>query len=358
MTGINRFCAECGVTNELLHDHFCERCYWKYHSIVKPSLTNLNITTCIECFGVKLPSGWTYLNDTNDIPFEVANSAMKYLKANAEAYVDISEISDVDWTNSKPEFEIIYEASEDVIDGFQKHLEFITLSVALEKGICKVCVSKKSGSASSIVQLRAKKRVLTTGEIKKYSMMALELSDDQISENPNAYISDVIENHGGLDFYFGNKWTADNFISRLQKHILGHKEKNFKLVTEDKKGQRVYSITYLYRIPEVQPGDLINYDEKLFYVTHINNKTISIKSLVDKSKAKVSDWNSLTALRMIPEEVRKLVVSEDYNTQSYLMMDMNSYETEEVSNDRFPNKLEIGSELTLLKWQDEYYLPL
>ncbi len=358
MTSINRFCAECGVTNVPFHDHFCEKCYWRYNSIAKPSLTNLKITICIECSGIKLPSGWTYLSNLNDIPFEIANSAIKYLKANPEAYVDIASISDIDWTNPKPEFEIVYEVSEEIIDEFQKHQEAVSLSVGLEKGICKVCVSKKSGSASSVVQLRAKKRELTLNEVKKYSQMALDVSTEQISENPNAYISDVIENHGGLDFYFGNQGTADNFISRLQKHILGHKEKNFKLITEDKKGQRVYSITYLYRIPEVRPGDLIDYEDKLYYVSHINNKTVSIKSLVDKSKVKLSDWNSLTTLRIIPDEKRKLVVSEDYNAHSYLMMDMTTYETEEISINRFPNKLEIGSELTLLKWQNEYYLPL
>ncbi|OLS20213.1 MAG: hypothetical protein HeimC2_06410 [Candidatus Heimdallarchaeota archaeon LC_2] len=356
--GINRFCAECGATDKPLYENFCDLCYWKYHTIAKPTMSRLGITVCIECYGVKLPLGWTYLNSVNDIPGEIANSAIKFLKANPEAHVDITNVGDVDWSNPKPEFDILYEISENIIEEFEPHQESVLLSIVLERGICKVCVSKKSGSASSVVQLRAKNRVLNVKEVNKYTEMALDISKDQLSENPTAYISDVIENHGGLDFYFGNQWTASNFISKLQRYIVGHKEKNFKLITEDKKGQRVYSITYLFRIPEIQPGDMIDYNNELFYVTHINNRFVSIKSMVDNSKAKVTDWKSLTVLRQTPVEVRKLVVSEDYNTNSYLLMDLTSYESEEISTKRFPAKLEIGSELTLLMWQEEYYLPL
>ena len=41
-------------------------------------------------------------------------------------------------------------------------------------------------------------------------------------------------------------------------------------------------------------------------------------------------------------EIRKLIISEDKITQSYLLMDLNNYETIEVSKSRFPVSLAIS----------------
>ncbi|MFV2016801.1 MAG: NMD3-related protein, partial [Candidatus Heimdallarchaeota archaeon] len=334
MVEINRFCAECGSTNRPLHDNFCQNCYWHYHSLAEPSTNDLDFTICNECYSVKLPSGWTVVTNINDIPFEIAQASVKYLQTDEDTYVDIEEITPVDWTNPKPEFQIKYKTTSDKIKEFDEFYEFYDFNVSIGRGICKVCVAKKTGSSSTVVQLRAKNRPLTQGEITKFSQLALNVSQDKLTENPTAYLSDIIENHGGLDFYFGNQWTGENFISELQKIILGHKEKNFKLITEDKKGQRVYAITFLYRIPEVRSGDLIAYQNELYNVINLSRKSIKIRSLVDRSKLSIYDWNSLNLLRILPEEIRKVVLSKDYNSDTYLFMDVNSFENEEVLSSR------------------------
>ncbi|MHA2097138.1 MAG: NMD3-related protein [Candidatus Kariarchaeaceae archaeon] len=358
MTKINRFCAECGEVNKALYENFCQDCYWKFHSLAKPKSKELEFTICNECYSVKLSSGWTYLKHIDETPSEIANSSIKFLNIIDQTYVDIHEITHVDWMNPKPKFTITYEITSNNIEEFDEHREYHSFDISIGRGTCKVCVSKKSGSASTIVQLRAKNRNLSEREIKKYSEMAFNTSQDQISDNPKAYLSDIVENHGGLDYYFGSSWTAENFISTLQKLIVGHKEKNFKLITEDKKGQRVYSVTYLFRIPEVKPRDVIEHNNELHKVVAINNKSVVLRNLVDKTKSRVYDWNTLTKLREQPEECTKIILSKDYATNCYLLMDNSSFESEEVNITRFHRELEIGSEIKLLKWKNKYYLPL
>lgn len=358
MVEINRFCAECGSLDSPLYENFCQNCYWKFYSLSKPSTGELNFTICNECYSVKLPSGWTIIQNIDDIPSEIAQASVKFLPTDEETYVEVEEISPVDWTNPKPEFRIKYEISSDNIKEFDEHTEYHSFEIDIERGICKACVAKKTGSSSTIVQLRAQNRPLTSNEVTKYSSIALNISQDQLKENPVAYISDVIENHGGLDFYFGSQGTGENFVSELQKIILGHREKNFKLVTEDKKGQRVYEITYLYRIPEVRAGDVIAYEGELHNVINLSRKTITLRSMVDRSKLPIYDWKNLTRLRILPDEVQKMVISRDYTTDTYLLMDMKSFENEEVVASRFYKELEIGEEIKLLRWEDKYYLPL
>ncbi|MHA2290402.1 MAG: NMD3-related protein, partial [Promethearchaeota archaeon] len=342
MVKINRFCAECGALDKALHENFCQDCYWKFHSSANPRSLSLNFTICNECYAIKLPSGWTYLNHIDEIPLEIGNSAIKFLNVDDQTYVDIKEISPADWTNPKPEFTITYETISDTIEEFEEHREEHTFDISIGRGVCKVCVSKKSGSASTVVQLRAKNRKLTESEVKKYTEMALNISQEHLSNNPTAYLSDIFENHGGLDYYFGSQFTAENFITLLQKHIIGHKEINFKLITEDKKGQRVYSITYLFRIPEVKPGDIIDYKDELHNVVTINNKSVILRNLVDRTKEHVHDWKKLVKLQDQIEENTKIIVSKDYSTNSYILMDNVSFESEEVNVDRFPVELDVG----------------
>ncbi|MCE7733841.1 MAG: hypothetical protein GPJ54_03115 [Candidatus Heimdallarchaeota archaeon] len=358
MVEINRFCAECGALNSPLHENFCQNCYWKFYSLAKPSAQDLKITMCNECYSIKLPLGWTIIQHIDDIPSEIAQASVKFLNIDEETYVEIEEITPVDWTNPKPEFQIKYEVSSNVIEEFDEHTEYHSFEIDIERGICKACVAKKSGSSSTVVQLRAQNRALTSTEVTKYSNTALNISQDQLKENAVAYISDVIENHGGLDFHFGNQGTAENFVSELQKMILGHREKNFKLVTEDKKGQRVYAVTYLYRIPEVKSGDVIDYQDELHNVINLSRKTITLRSMVDRSKLSIYDWKNLRQLRISPDEVRKMVISKDFTSNTYLLMDMTSFENEEIPVSRFHEVLEIGEEITLLRWNDKYYLPL
>ena len=251
----------------------------------------------------------------------------------------------------------IFEIENSDIASFETHSEKLETEIKIHGGTCTTCVKKKTGSGEVTVQFRAKNRKLLQVEIDSATTVAFSLASSMNIESKDAYLSEIIENHGGLDFYFGNDLIAETFIQKLKNIWIGHYEKNFKLITEDADEKRVYSVTHLYRIPNIIPAELIEFENRLASVISVNKNGVLIKFLNTKTTKLTKKWDKLVAIDPSPELVKKLVVSENHKENSYLIMDMNNYQTEELAKDFFINKLETSQEYDFYKWKDNYYLP-
>ena len=236
-----------------------------------------------------------------------------------------------------------------------KHIRKIRTEIKFMEALV-LPVEKKTGSEKSQFNLEQK--------IENYckpklicNTVAFTLASSMNVESKDAYLSEIVENHGGLDFYFGNDLIAESFIQKLKNIWIGHYEKNFKLITEDADEKRVYSVTHLYRIPKIIPAELIEFENRLASVISVNKNGVLIKFLNTKTTKLTKKWDKLVAIDPSPELVKKLVVSENHKEDSYLIMDMNNYQTEELAKDFFINKLETSQEYDFYKWKDNY-LPL
>ena len=355
MINTRRFCAACGITDTPLHEYFCRNCFWINTRMAKPSMKRIDINYCLECFALKLPSGWSGQNSRKEIGNIIAHSFNKMLNLAESTVIENFTPVEIKWIHPNPEFSILYHLSNSSIPVFEIHREDHMLHYKLQKGICKVCVQKKTGSGEILVQFRVNNRSISSWEQNYATKIAIELTSIHSYESPNSYLSDINENHGGLDFYFGNSLIAESFIEKLKEKWIGHFEKNFKLVTEDKQKKKVYRVTYLYRIPEVVRGDLIEYNEELYYASKVTKSGVHIQSLLDHTRIIVKEWKTLIPANPAPFPVRKLVLSEDQRNTSYQIMDLGDYTTIEIEMKRFQKGLPVGQEVTLLLWNDKFY---
>ena len=351
-----RFCAECGKQNVPLHDNFCQDCYWHFNQLATLKKTRVELAYCLECGSVKLKSGWTGPNYKEEIPEIIAYAHFNNISAPPTVIIDVAEISEIHWINPNPEFIISYSVISDQILEFEPHEEIKEMEVKIQGGTCTTCIKRKTGSGDVTVQFRAKNRQISKEEMDTATTLAFTHSADMSYESQEAYISDIIESYGGLDFYFGNDAVAEAFIDSIKKQWIGHYEKNYKLVTEDKDERKIYAVTHLFRLPEVQIGDIIEWEDELHIVKYISKSGIHLQSLVDRSRSITKDWEDLKPLDPPPKLENKLIVSEDVQADSYLVMDMTSYNTFEIQRSRFPRSLEISGEETFLVWKDKLYL--
>ena len=352
-----RFCANCGATGVGLHDNFCSICYWKLNTFVSVKKDRLEIAYCLECGSIKQPSGWSDKSIQDEIPEKIAYAFIRNIVAHDEADILIHSISNINWLNPNPEFIIEYLIRGDIIEEFSSHEVIIPVEIKLLGGICTLCVKKKTGADEVTVQFRALNRNLTKEEKDFATKLAFELSAEMEAEMPSAYISDIAEYHGGLDFSIGDNSLGEAIISGFKKRWIGQHEKNYKLITESKDNKRVYRTTHLFRIPEVRIGDLVIFKSSLFKIMNVHRAGVVIKSIRTYEKETTTKWKKLIIPLIPPQEIKKIVISEDFSNSTYLLMDLNTFENEEVDKSNFPVDLPVGEEITLLLWEDNYYLP-
>ncbi|MHA2251094.1 MAG: NMD3-related protein [Candidatus Kariarchaeaceae archaeon] len=355
MISERRFCAECGKKGVPLKDSFCQNCYWKYFRIAKPRKSRIDVAYCLTCGSLKLPAGWTGANEKNEIPEITAHAYSKFLHTHTDAIISIQDVEEINWLNPNPEFHVSYNISINNVEEFSLHTEEHFLYFKIHGGICKTCVKKKTGTSDVTVQFRAHNRPVNKTEEDIVTNTAFDLVNQLSYESPESYLGEIIEVHGGLDLYFGNTMIADEFITRLKDIWIGHHEKNFKLITEDKEKKRVYRVTHLYRIPGLVAGDYIDLENELYLVDQISKNGIHLGSLIDKSRILVRKWMDLAIAAPAPFPIRKIILSFDKTASSYLIMDLKDYSTEEIGMNYLGENLPIGEEMTLLSWKERYY---
>ncbi|MDH5647085.1 MAG: hypothetical protein OEZ01_13820, partial [Candidatus Heimdallarchaeota archaeon] len=157
---------------------------------------------------------------------------------------------------------------------------------------------------------------------------------------------------------FGNVAIAELFVEKLKKKWIHHTEKNYKLVTEDKDAKRIYQVTFLFKIPEVKVDDYVVFQNDLHRVKQVSAEYISLISMLNHHLITTTDWVDLKAIDPTPYLITKLVVALDSVNESYLLMDLRDYTSEEVNVNRFPNSLNVSNEVNLLVWENQYYLPI
>lgn len=352
----SEFCYRCGKTNVPLHDSICQECYWKDHYAAQLKFSELELNLCKHCGAVMLPNGWSKSNSAATLPDFLAGIAPSWVKTSIDNMVTATPVIQPHWEMAKPQLDLEIEVIDESISEFSPHSEYHMLIIQFLWSICPACAKRETGG-DIIFQLRAVKRALLPAEI-DFVEATFRNIITQVSEEDNlAFVSDVIARHQGYDFKVGSKAVVDAVIEILKKKWTAHIETNYSLVGEERDGTRKYSITYLYKLPGVVHGDYVNYQGKLCIVSHFNQAAVILVDILNLESIIVRDWLQLIPTDPLPFNVHYLVVSQDYNTDTYEFMDLQDYHTFEVAKNRFPQPLPIGGEVDLYLWQDELYLP-
>ena len=349
------FCAICGNTNAPLYDAFCEVCYWKENQSISLKQKSVDLGICIECGAVHLPSGWTNSNTEEDIIQTVLDNTYRWINADIDVEIETQPLQWPRWEDGKPQLIVEITAMDNRIEEFNIHMEQQSLEFNFNWSTCKACGMKKTGGNVTL-QFRANNRQMTEEEKSEFEAMVTELVQKSQKINPMAFVVNVTETKYGLDLKLASKLLAESIIAELKKKWIGVAEKNFKLVGEDRDGQRKYAATYLYRIPGVVPGDFVEFEGQLALINSISSKGVEATYVRNGEQITIEKWEDLLPTDPKPFPVSYLIVSHNHSTESYELMDLQDYHTFEVQQDEFPIPLPIGETLLFLEWRGKIFL--
>jgi len=263
------FCVDCGEEKPIFRDGSCIECYLKNHQFTKaPEI--IDIPICNHCSAYKYKSHWF------NQPFE------KILKKYINHTFTISkDLHDTDFETSyveKQDFiycDIIVKAKLDdhIISETQQ------IKIRLKNNVCETCSKQFGGYHEAIIQIRPYNKKLKDDELEKIQLYVENLVYSMYEKgNHKLFIADMGKEHGGLDFYLSDKHAAYAITKKTQEEYGGEitiSSKNIGM----KDGKQLYRFTYLLRLLQYQPSDIIEYKNELYIVLKISNNIIRVKNL-------------------------------------------------------------------------------
>ena len=338
------FCVECGKEGPIFRDGICTDCYLKTHSLSRgPKIIDLPI--CTHCGSYKYKNTWV-----SDLFDEVLRRVIK------NAFHISNELKKVDITtecNEKGE-EI---GCKVIISGFLDNVEITEehkILVRMRKTVCDVCSKRFGGYHEAIVQIRADKRKLTKDELDNIRSNVESLVGSlQTKGNRGLFITDIGEEHSGLDFYLSDKGSALAVAKKIQGQYGGSIKQSSKNMGM-KDSRQIHRMTYLLRLPAYRKGDFISYENSFFCISSINGNKVHVFELSNWVE-RVFDVNELEKASIIGgEELIKEMILVSQAKEEVQIMDPKTYKTFDVrkpKNNPFESKM-----IRIVKLNDELYL--
>ena len=338
------FCVECGKIGEIFRDAVCVDCYMKAHSFTKgPDV--ISLSTCPHCGSYKYKNSW--ITDSFD---EILKRWIKHL-------FDISREINKPKISTEHKEEKEYIKSKVTITGFLDNIQITEehdTIVRIKNDVCDVCSKRFGGYHEAIVQVRADNRNLTKKEItmiKKYVESLVKSLQEK--GHRGLFITDMGEEHGGLDFYISDKGSAKTITKKIQESYGGDIKKSSKNIGM-KDGRQTYRMTYLLRLPSIRKGDFISHEGAIFNIYTISRNKVHILELSGWTE-KIFDIKELENDNIIGrDELIKEMILVSQTKEEVQLMDPKTLKTFEV---RKPKNISYDlKEVKIVKIEDEIFL--
>ncbi len=230
-------CASCGRESE---HAICGRCLAKREKLIRhPGV--VEIISCPKCGRFKFSGKWV------EIEFEEALD--KAISSSFYVHPEY-EVRDIEFDGDGHFYRF---KAKGIVRGDYVDQEGF-FEVKVKKETCQKCSREAGGYYEAIIQLRAKNRSLLEEEIRRVS----EIISEEISSSGSerSFLTKVEERKEGLDFYIGDSKVAKKVARRIVREM-GAEFKESPKIAGRKDGVDVYRMTYLVRLPEYFPGDVV-----------------------------------------------------------------------------------------------------
>ena len=338
------FCVECGKEKKLFKNGVCLDCYIENNSFSKgPEV--IDIISCPRC------NSYKYKNTWKTEPFEA--TLKRFIK-------DIFYISgELKRTQIKIECnekgkqikcKIIISGSLDDKKVEEQHF----LEVHIKRSVCDVCSKRYGGYFEAVLQIRADKRKLTREEIKNIKLEVKRLVEDTKNRgNRGLFITDIAEEHDGIDFYLSEKGIAYDIAKKIQRQYGGIIKRSSKNIGM-KDSRQIYRMTYLIRLPSYKEGDFILFRDSFFQIsTIVRNKVHAVE--LSNWVEQVFDSKELRKVHMVggKESIKEMILVSQ--TQNEIQaMDPKSYKIVYIKK---PKKVSFDSTMIkLVKLEEHVFL--
>lgn len=281
------FCVECGKDGPIYKNGVCIDCYLKTNSFSKgPSI--IDIVVCPHCGSFKFKNTWT-----SDLLGDVLRRVVKenFQISRELSKIDINPVCKE--SKEGADCKIYVSGSVENNEITEEH----DLQIRFKKTSCEVCSRRFGGYHEAIIQVRVEERKLTKKEEKNIILLVEnQVEYLQSKGNRGLFITDIGEEHGGLDFYISDKGAAFVITKKIQEEYSGQIKQSSKNIGI-KDSRQVHRMTYLIRLPPYKKDDFIEYDNNIYQILNmqankvkminLSNWEVSIFNIKNLQKAKI-----------------------------------------------------------------------
>ncbi len=251
-------CALCGRESEY---SICGECLSKKVELVATP-NAIELIQCPICGSYRL-NKWKRVDVYEALSYHFFKSAFFY---------DEFEIDDIDF---RLEGNMCKVAIRGSLRGHRIDVEEV-FKVKIKRIACEKCSRRSGGYYESVIQIRAKNRLLEDEEIYAVSR-AIEDVIEKEADNPKAFVTKIEERKEGIDIYLGDKKIGEK-VSRSIARNFGAEIKESKSIAGREDGRDFYRFTYLIKFPEYFKGDIIEENGVIAIVSNAKRKkALSIK---------------------------------------------------------------------------------
>lgn len=329
------FCVECGKETTIYRDGVCVDCYLKTHRFTKgPEI--VDIPVCVHCQSYKYKSTWTS---------ELFDDALRrYIK---HTFTISPELANVDITTSckvkenEAACKVLISGDVDRITITEEH----DLLVRFQKIVCDVCSKQFGGYHEAILQIRADKRILAKEELNNIRLF-VETFVEQLRAKGNRalFITDVEEQHGGIDFYLSDRNSGQMIAKKIQEDhggIITQSSKNVGM----KDSKQVYRMTYLVRLPFFRKDDFLLLNNLVYCVSSVAGSKIQTYELSTWQKQTFTSNDLQHARHLGGKELVKEMILVSQSEQEIQVMNPDTFVMLELIK---PKKVNFNTEKILI----------
>jgi nonsense-mediated mRNA decay protein 3 len=215
------------------------------------------------------------------------------------------------------------------ISGFLDDVEISEehdLTVRLKRTVCEICSKKFGGYHEAIVQIRTEKRKLSKDKLDDIQLTVETLIEDlRAKGNRGLFITDIGEEHGGLDFFISEKGAGIIIAKKIQDQYGGEIKQSSKNIGM-KDGRQLYRMTYLLRLPPYARGDFIKLDNSVFQISSIHGNKVKLIELKSWNET-MMDFKTINKANILggKELIKEMILVSQTKGETQLM-DSKNYE--------------------------------
>jgi len=338
------FCVECGKETKIYKNGVCIECYLKENKFTQgPEIIDLPL--CTHCGSYKYRNNWT-----NELLTELLKRVVK------KTFKISKELKKVDINSACNESKGGYECKiiiSGFIDDFQVVEEHNVL-VRLKKIVCDVCSKQFGGYHEAIIQVRTEGKKLNQEELKNIQLSVENIVQNlQAKGNRTLFITDVSQEHGGLDFFISDKQAALVITKNLHDEYGGNIKQSSKNIGM-KDGKQVYRVTYLLRLPSYKKGDYVKINNSYYQIISIQKNALKLLNLANW-KEELVDLNQIKNFNIIGgNELIKEAIMVSQNEKEVQIMNPKTYEITIIKK---PKEYKINSKnVRIIKIVNQIFL--
>jgi nonsense-mediated mRNA decay protein 3 len=299
------FCVECGREDELIGS-LCKECYSKKHSIVSLA-DHVDLTLCAHCSAMESEKGWEDIGSLREAVETAIEHALDLSKDARVTNMKV-QISQKDERNLQADVDVLLS-----VEGkeFERKLHTI---VRLKRGSCPECSKQQGRYYEAILQVRGPGRSLperTETEVEKF---VRERVASMRKTSREVFLSKVEHVKGGMDFYFSTIPAARSIARALESSMCAEYKESSSLWGR-RDGKEIYRMTFMIRFQGFAPGDVIEHDSELYYVTGMSRGMVRGIDIVkgEERAIRLKDPSECSLVRPRSEILKAVVVVDTGN---------------------------------------------